>query len=329
MLLSHNAFALTCTKKQSLVCTLLPGYSSMPTETCVDNSSLINFTSSHSDSDVYIGSCSDFDIKKIKTYACNAGLRYQNPQASPESKANFFNVNIDNYTGSNLGQNYFSKTLIGSMSSIYTMAALESGPQIIEDGSSLQFHFDSDLYGAEYFVDLCVLNKNLNPERFDLNLNGKVFFSQSLFNQNNYNSSSNLTNRVDFICKNSDSSKSSTSVMSDSYFYNAEKNYNHVISPKNFCYLRHSFKENNLQKSRENSLKKVTFQTNISLSPVDETLLLSKPIDFCKIKKTSKNKFSCESLTFENQTELLSAINSIGTFDNDTYSGSCPNPCKI
>ncbi len=329
-----------------------------PQESCVANTSVKSYFASNPLATP--GSCAQFDVKKIKTYACNAGLRFvksseqvcilrdqnnviatscgtsQNcecntPDVVNPLKANYFNFGIADYTGA-ASPSFITKTMNASNTTTYAQASINSGRQVLQDGSALQFQFGSDLYGAEYFVDLCILNKNLNPSRFDLDLTGRVLFANSVFINTNYNTASSLYNRVELSCTDSDGSQYSKNLLTDSAFLTAEKKYTKTITGSKSCVVRHFFKENAKNKIRESNFKKVTFQTDIALAPTDPSLLAPVPVKFCKVKTESKNKYSCTAWTSASTEAFLNDVKNSSFFTSQTnttiYTGACSNPCK-
>lgn len=351
MAISSMAMALVCPVSQMPICYLTSDVDSLPQDKCISNAAASAFLINSPDS--IAGDCSQFDIKKIKTYACNAGLRFIKPatdicirydqensissscgdskncvcnfsNTANDSKVSYFNFGIATYTGFET-QNFVNKTLNASTTNNYAMASALSGGQILQGGSGLQFNFGSDIYGAEYFVDLCIKNKNINASRFDLDLEGRLLFANSIFNKSNYNSASSLYNKIELSCSDSNGAQVNKSLMGDSPFLSAERTYNQTVQGSSNCIVRHYFKENATSRVRENNFKKVTFQTNITIAPSDESLLIPPPMTFCKIKLTSPKKYSCQSWTSLSTKDIIS-----GSFiDADTYTGACPKPCKL
>lgn len=331
---------------------------STPNESCVANTTVKSFFASNSMATP--GSCSQFDTKKIKTYACNAGLRFvksseqvcilrdqnnaiatscgtslncecSNPDVINALKANFFNFGIADYTGTET-PTFIGKTLTASNTTTYAQASATPGKQILQDGSTLQYQFGSDLYGAEYFVDLCILNKNLNPSRFDLELTGKILFANSVFSNSNYNTTSALYNRVELNCTDSDGSTYSKALLTDSAFLTAEKKYTKTITGSNSCVVRHYFKESAKNKIRESNFKKVTFQADIALAPTDSSLTTPVPVKFCKVKTEAKNKYTCTAWTSASSDAFLKDVKNSSYFNSEAnttiFTGACANPCK-
>ena len=321
IMISKNLMASTCSSKQLLVC------SSAVKDVCIADNSLKSYFVNNPSATV--GECAKFDIKKIKSYACNAGLRFIETSADAKNdlKANYFNFSIADYT-ENDSNPYVKRTMNASSNNEYAMASKKSGDQILKGGSELQFNFGSDLYGAEYFIDLCIINKNINPSRFDLDISGRVLFTNSVFNTANYNNASALYSRVELACVNSDGSQSNKTLVGDSTFTEAEKKYSRTITGSNTCVVRHYFKESAKAKARENSYKKVTFQTDVSVTPTDSTLLEATPVKFCKIKKGNKDSYTCTEKIYASAETFMKDILVSTFFDSDTYSGACPKNCK-
>lgn len=340
------------------VCNQTADINSAPKESCVANTTVKSFFASNPLASPT--ACSQFDTKKIKIYACNAGLRFiksyeqvcilrdQNnaissncgnslncecstPDVINSQKANFFNFGIADYTGID-DPTYILKTLNASNTTTYAQASATSGEKIIQDGSTLQFQLGSDLYGAEYFIDLCIVNKNQNPNRFDLELSGKILFANSVFNSNNYNSVSVLYNRIELSCTDSDGSQYSKTLLANSAFLSSEKKYTKTITGSNNCVARHYFKENAKDKIRESNFKKVTFQADMTLAPTDPSLTNPVPVKFCKIITNAKNKYTCTAWTSESSDAFLKDVKNSTYFMTEAnatiYTGECSNPCR-
>lgn len=349
--ISSMAMAIVCPVNQMPICYLSSDVNSMPEDKCVLNASASAFLINSPDS--IAGDCSQFDIKKIKTYACNAGLRFVQPttdicirydqentisstcgdskncvcnfsNAANDLKVSYFNFGIAPYTGIEV-QSFINKTLNASTTNEYAMASTLSGSQILQDASSLQFNFGSDFYGAEYLVDLCITNKNINASRFDLELTGRLLFANSIFNKSSYINASSLYNKIDLSCTDSSGGQIAKNLISDSPILTAERTYSQTVQGSSNCIVRHNFKENAKDKVRENNFKKVTFQTNITIAPSDESLLIPPPMTFCKIKPTKPKKYSCQSWKSLNTQDIISG----GFIDANTYTGACPIPCKL
>lgn len=325
------ANAATCSNLETVVCEIEPNLSVVQKEICVANSHLGQYFIEKSKS--LPTSCADFRMKKIKTYACNAGLRFTSNASKPEQlldpSLNYFTFRMTEYTDQVTQEeiSFIQKSLTASSQNEYAQASSRSGVHIIEDGSKLQFQLGSEVYGAQYFVDLCILNKNLNPERFDLNVLGKVLFTHSLFTQPSYIQDAQVSSKVEVFCQNGNNV--TTKVLSaESPFFTAEKNYNSIINPGHQCFVRHSFKEQAIDKKRSHKFKKISFQTQLNLAVEDETLLIESPKKYCQVKKIG-NTFTCLEKTLNSDDEIISTALAGQYFNNETYTGACPNPCKL
>jgi hypothetical protein len=327
----NTAKATTCSNLETLVCEIEPNLSVAQKEVCVGNTRLGQYFTDKPKS--LPTSCSDFRMKKIKTYACNAGLKFSANTSKPEQlqdpSLNYFTFGMTDYNDQvGLDElSFVQKSMNASSQNEYAQASSKSGEHIIEDGSKLQFQLGSEVYGAQYFVDLCILNKNLNPERFDLNVLGKVLFTHSLFTQPSYIQESQVLSKVEIYCQNGNNI--TTKVLStESPFFSAEKKYNSIINPGHRCFVRHSFKEQAIDKKRSHKFKKISFQTQLNLAAEDEILLIESPKKYCQIKK-SGNKFTCLEKTLISDDEIISTALAGQYFNNETYTGACPNPCKL
>ena len=330
ILIFTKTFAHSCTNKESVVCEIEPNESWLQKEVCINNTLLGQYFSNNPQSLPF--SCLDFSLKKIKTYACNAGLKYftgDNNEHFIDPSLNFFTLGIAEYKDPTPIEDfsYIQKSVYASSTDDFSQATKKSGSHMIEDGSKLQFHLGSEFYGAQYFVDLCILNKNLTPESFDLNIVGKVLFTQSLFNQDSYIKDAQVLSTIEVICQN-DNNIFTKILSSESPFISAEKNYTSLLPPGNQCYIRHLFKENASDKFRSNKYKKISFQTQLYISVVDESLLNLLPIKYCQIKK-SRSKFICQEKIFNNGDELIQDALKGYFSSNDMFTGACPNPCNL
>lgn len=343
--MSANAMA-NCGSKATLVCVEPQDLDSNPSETCVNNGSVAQFLGNDREFTL-MGSCSQFDLKKVRTYACNAGLRLVKPtkqvcikldenyaiadscgeslnclcnnaNAQDEIKTNFFNYAISPYSKKGI-HSFSNKTRTTSNTTTYASAAQTSGREIIQDNSALQFSFGSDFFGAEYYVDICVRNSNLNPSRFDMNYSGNLLFSSAVFNTVNYNNSSNLYNKIELICNGG-----AQTIVTESPFLSGQRNFNRGGTSARLCVVRHHFRENAKDKLRGNKFKKVTFQTNLRVAPVDLSILKEQPVEYCKIVPTGPKKFKCTPWTAKSTEDLISG----GFIDGNTYTGACPEECK-
>lgn len=354
-IISANVMAAsTCSSKQMPVCTLGTDITADAKDSCVSNSNLPAYFKSNPTA--LPGACSQFSMNKIKTYACNAGLRFLKPSAilcirydqnntvsnscgdsencsctspnvSNDQNTNYFNFNIADYTGNSV-VNFTQKTMDASDTTTYAVASKKSGSEILQDGSALQFNFGSEFYGAEYFVDICIQNKNTNTTRDNLELSGSILFANSVFKNTNYNTASSLYNSVELICTPKSGTATTKTLVSNSIFSNAEKKYANTTNAISSCVIRHYFKENATGKFRENNYKNVTLQTNIALNPEDKTLLLPTPVNFCKVKKVSSNKYTCTNWSSASSEAFIKDLSNSTFFDGDTYTGTCPNPCR-
>jgi hypothetical protein len=332
--------------KSQIVCNQITNDSTK--EVCVDNNKLPSYFASNPNA--FVGSCSQFDIKKIKTYACNAGLRFistttqvctrfdQGNVVAPtcgdslncsctsnldnDSSVNFFNFGIADYKGSS-DVSFIPKTLNASETKIYATASEKSGAQILQDGSALQFNLGSNFYGAEYFVDLCIQNKNATPEEYPLDLRGQMFFSNSVFNKINYNLSSGLTNKVEVLCSTSKDTQTVKRIVSEVPFNGSQNNYSSTIDGSSLCVVRHYFRESEKTKVRENNFKKVTFQTNITVVPNDSKLLTPPTINFCNMVKDKKKTICTQWTSISPDAFAVDVLKGANFFGNDTYTGVC------
>lgn len=337
-----------CSSKHLLICTKLPSGNIM--EKCVPNANMENFFVNNPES--IIGSCDTFDSSKLKIFACNAGLRFA-PSAEQRCIKRDQNNSISSSCGDSLdctcstnedtGNNYFSfgiadnsdvapstfikKTLTSSNAFSYASASPQSGQHVLQDGSNLLFNLGSDFYGAEYYVDLCVQNLNPNALEQNLNLNGEILMTNSLFSSLSYNMASGLSNKVDVICLNSNGTTSTSTIAESTYFNMSQRKYLATINGSPLCIVRHYFKETALNKFRENSYKKVTFQTNIQLTPNNSDSVQSGPVNFCNIIKR-QNNYTCTQWSSENQQAFIEALKINGSFfSGNTYTGPCPKIC--
>mgnify|MGYP005685463203 CR=1 FL=1 len=337
-----------CSSKHLLVCVKLP--SSNIQEKCIPNANMENFWINNPEST--IGSCDQFDSSKLKTFACNAGLRFL-PKAAQQCirrdqnnlvssscedsqdcfcsseegpEINYFNYGIADYKG-DPPTSFTKKNLSASQTSNYASASPQSGLHILQDGSSLQFQLGSNFYGAEYYVDLCIQNNNPNALNQDLNLNGSILMNNSIFSKNSYNVASALNNKIDVTCLNSANSAVTSTIADNSLFQTSERRYSGRINGSPLCVVRNYFRETVQNKMRDNSFKKVTFQTNISVSPVNSDNVQNLPVNFCNIQKI-QNKYACTQWTSINQEEFIKALKINGLFfSGQTYTGTCPIPC--
>lgn len=337
--------------KEVLVCTQKK-IDSIPTNTCVRNQNLKGHFASNPFS--VIGDCSNFDINKIKTYACNAGLRF-----IPQSKiicirrdqdnsvssscgdsldctcsngtenninTNYFNFGIDTYNSGST-PDFTQRTLDASLTQQYAMASNNTGSDILEDGSALQFNFGSELYGAEYFVDICIKNDNSETKANELKLNGKILFGNAIFKTNNYITSSSLETKVETTCTTQKEIGMPISQLDKGGFINGERRFKESVIPSaGLCVVRHYFKEMNTTNVRENNYKKVTFQTLVDVTPKNSSLLTPTPIQFCNITLTKK-LYVCESFTTLNNETLKISLKDDNFFGPNTYTGQCPAIC--
>lgn len=346
---SSTALAKTCSSRETVACLESSDSSSNLVDACVSNSIASSYFANSKEATV--GDCSNFSLKRIKSYACNAGLRFVRPvndicikldegnaisstcgdslncvcssdSNSNEQKTNYFNFEISTYSP-NVTASFIKKTLNASSNSDYAVASAQSGADILKDNSALQFNFGSDFYGAEYFVDLCVSNKNKNPSRFDLNLVGKIIFTNSIFNSFNYNLASSLYNKIDLSCTDG-GAQTTKSLVSESPFLTAERSYNRNVSGSRNCVIRHYLRENAKNKIRENNFKKVSFQTDLKITPADSSLLEPLSVTYCNIRQDSKNKYSCTQFSVKGEDGIANNILMGAT----TYTGTCPKKCK-
>lgn len=331
LLVGSNSYALTCSKKEIAVCVTEQGPEGSAKDLCIELIDFKKYTKKEDYKEIFIGKCSEFESKKIETFACNAGLRFLENSTSnnrTDQKTNFFNFSVAENDGSE-NPPFLKKTLNASNNSLYNEVSTIFGSKILAGVSELQFNFGSDYYGAEYFVDICIVNKNTNPERIDFNLTGKVIFSQSVFTNFNYNSSSQLLNKVDLICLNSNDETLTRNLSTESSFFSSEKSFSRVVSGSERCFVRHWFREGATIKQRENSFKKVTFQTQLNLIPTDESLLLPKDYNLCKIKVNGQDRFTCTSWTTNSEAAFIDELISSRFIDKDVQTGLCPSPCAL
>ncbi len=329
---SSHVKASGCSNMETLICEVEAHLSLGQRELCVANTLLGQYFSNKPQS--FPGSCADFQLKKIKTFACNAGLKFSPYSPKPEllmdPSLNYFSFGITEYNDQMTSDElpFIKKSLNASTTAEYAQASAKSGTHMIEDGSQLQFQLGSEVYGAQYFVDLCILNKNLNPERFDLKMIGKILFTQSLFSQPSYIQEAQVLSKIELICQTGTQTQVKV-LSSESPFLSAEKTYSTIVTPSSQCFIRHSFKESALEKNRSNKFKKISFQTQLNLSPEDETLLQPIPKKYCLIKKNGNNKFLCQEVSIPSSEDLIEQALSGQFFTTDTYTGNCPNPCKL
>lgn len=344
-----NQSALVCSQKRS---------DDTPTNVCVKNVQLHRYFKSNPLS--IIGNCSQFDIKKIQTYACNAGLRFiprsknicikkdqgntvsttcgdslncvcSNDSAT-EINTNYFNYGKANY-GESVAPLFIKYSTDASMTSEYAVASGNTGSDILEDGSALQFNFGSEFYGAEYFVDICIKNNNIETTDNILKLNGKLIFGNAVFNTTNYITSSALDTNVETTCIPSNGKKITITQLSSGPFISGERRFSEVNIPSApLCVVRHYFKETNSTDLRKNNYKKVTFQTFTDVTPRDSSQLTPSPSVFCNITYDGKNKtYICEQRNFKDNDAFLETLlnQSPHFFGPNTYTGQCPVICKL
>lgn len=348
---ADSSWSIVCLKKQE---------DSIPENKCVQNASLYGQFNAFPFST--IGDCSQFDINKIKTYACNAGLRFvprsQNicikkdqDNATSSTCGDSLNCVCTNDAGTEINTNYFnygkasyddssSPSFIqystdASMTSEYAIASGKTGSDILQDGSALQFHFGSEFYGAEYFVDICIKNSNAETLENSLKLNGKIFYGNAVFKTTNYITSSVLDTNVETTCMTSNGQRGPISQLSSGPFINGERRFSEITIPSApLCVVRHYFKEKNTTDLRPNDYKKVTFQTFTDVTPSDPSQTTSTPIIYCKITKNGKEGkdkvYTCEQRTFKDNDAFVETLsNHKEFFDTDTYTGQCPIPCTL
>jgi len=355
---SSNIFSqtLTCSDNQSSIVCSQKRQDDIPTNECVRNVELHGYFKSKPFS--IIGSCSQFDINKIQTYACNAGLRFiprtnnicirkdQNNTVS-SSCGDSINCVCSNDAGTEINTNYFNygKASYGvnvppifiqystdaSMTREYAVASGNTGSDILQDGSALQFNFGSEFYGSEYFVDICIKNANAETTQNSLKLNGKLVFGNAVFNTTNYITSSALNTNVETTCEASSGQKTTIPQLSFGPFISGERRFNEIIIPAApLCVVRHFFKETNTTDLRKNSYKKVTFQTFTDVTPGESAQTNPTPTVFCNIIYDGKNKeYVCEQRTFkDNEAFLETLLNETPHyFGPKTYTGQCPAIC--
>lgn len=343
-----------CSDNQSVIVCTQKRQDSVPTNECVENVVLHR----HFKSNPYsiIGSCSQFDIKKVQTYACNAGLRFiprssnicirkdqDNAVASScgdsincvctndagtEINTNYFNYGKANYDG-NLTPDFIKYTSDASMTRDYSLASGNTGSEILQDGSALQFNFGSEFYGAEYFVDICIKNSNTETQENNLKLNGKILFGNAVFKTTNYITSSALATNVETTCKTSNGQRT-FSQLSSGPFISGERRFTEVTIPSApLCVVRHYFKETNTTDLRKNDYKKVTFQTFTDVAPSESSQQTPRPSVFCNIIKNGNKGYICEQRIFKDNDAFLETLlnQSPHFFGPNTYTGQCPAVC--
>ncbi len=355
--LSSGLFAATstCSDIQTVMVCSQKRQDSIPTNVCVKNVTLNGYF--HANPYSTIGSCSQFDIKKIKTYACNAGLRFiprssnvcikkdQNNifasscgdstncvcsnDAGTEINTNYFNYSKANYDET-VTPNFIQYTSDASMTKEYAVASGNTGSEILQDGSALKFHFGSEFYGAEYFVDICIKNSNAETAENSLKLNGRILFGNAIFKTTNYIVSSALSTNVETICATGTGQVGPVSQLGPGSFISGERRFSEITIPSApLCVVRHYFKETNTKDLRENNYKKVTFQTFTDVTPSDSSQLNPRPTIFCNITYDGKNKaYICEQRTFNNNESFLETLFNQHYFGPNTYTGQCPAICK-
>ena len=345
--ISASTMATICSSRTTPVCVEPTDLDSDPQDTCVSNAGVVQYLASDREFTL-MGKCTQFSMKKIRTYACNAGLRLVKPtkiicikldenntvadscgdsqncicnsnDAEDEVKTNYFNYGISPYSKKGF-HSFKNKTRTTSNNMTFASAASTSGREIIQDNSALQFNFGSDFYGAEYYVDICVRNSNLNPGRASLTYAGNLLFGNSIFNAINYNNSSTLFNRSELICGGS----GTQTIITDSPFLSGQRNFNRSGASARLCVVRHHFRETAKNKLRGNNFKKVTFQTSLSVTPTDPSITKETPIEYCKIIETTPKKYKCTPFIASSTEDLISS----GFVDENTYTGACPEECK-
>lgn len=353
---SVSAATLSCSGNQSSIVCTQKRQDDIPFNECVRNVELHGHFKSKPFST--IGNCSQFDIKKVQTYACNAGLRFiprsdnicirkdQDNTVSSTcgdsmncicsndggtyTNTNYFNYGKAVYDG-NLTPDFIRHSSDASKTTEYAVASLETGSEILQDGSALHFNFGSELYGSEYFVDICIKNTNIETKENSLKLNGKILFGNAVFNTNNYITSSALDTNVETTCTSSRGQEKTISQLSSGPFINGERRFNEVTIPSApLCIVRHYFKETNTTDMRKNSYTKVTFQTFTNITPGDSAQTNPHPTVFCNITYDGKNKnYICEQRTFkDNEAFLETLLNETPHyFGPKTYTGQCPAIC--
>ncbi|NOT80035.1 MAG: hypothetical protein HOP07_13655 [Bacteriovoracaceae bacterium] len=75
-IVGSNAHALSCSKKEISVCVIEQGPEAIAKDLCIELIDFKKYTKKEDYKEIFIGKCSEFDSKKIETFACNAGLRF-------------------------------------------------------------------------------------------------------------------------------------------------------------------------------------------------------------------------------------------------------------
>lgn len=361
----------TCAGKKITICHKGDKDSHDAQELCIDISGLNGHIIQH-DKDT-IGSCREYDPKLIKAYACNAGLKYnvnlgvtcirhddngliasdcgtstnctcsQNPQSEDSYLLNNMRYASSAYNEDFDLLNFIERFKVASKTDTFNQVSLVLGAEVLKGDSALQFNLGAERYGAEYFIDMCVRNDNLDPGMVPLDLTGNILYSGGIFTQQSYPQASKLTHQMAVYCD--PNSSGSYSLASYPFFSQqqipflyGQRDFTTQVPGSRFCIVRHSFKETEDHKMRGNRAKKATFQANLSVAGSLDGTTVSQPVSLCKIQEIKKDTFACTSIEFTNSTEFKNFILANygkGTSSDfqkdfkDIYNNKCPNPCSL
>lgn len=370
VLFSFNLWAgQTCSGKKILLCHKEGKSLKDANEICVDISAIDGHLKNHPLDTV--GSCDRFDPALIKTYACNAGLKYnvnldrqcvrhdqgeiiandcgdstnctcsENPQSQSAYLLNSIKYSISDYDDDLTNLSFVNKVQVASNTNTFSEAATALGANILKSESALQFQLGSERYGAEYFVDLCIRNDNANPDLTPLALSGNILYAGGFFSNQTYPQASKLFHKLNIYCDDQIDGDFHLSQLpsfsqTEIPFYFGKRTFETEIPGRRFCVVRHSFRETQNSNLRENSAKKATFQTNLSVEGSGIGVGSGAAINFCKIEELAKKTYACTSINFPDTDTFRNFIISTygsghsSAFQNDfkdIYNGTCPNPC--
>lgn len=330
-----------CTGKKILLCHKEGKSLKDANEICVDISAIDGHLKNHELDRV--GSCSQFDPALITSYACNAGLKYnqnlsrtcirydeggviagdcgnsancscsENPASEDSYRLNNMRYTSANYTEDFSALNFIEHLKVASLTEAYNQVTTNLGSQVLMGNSALQFNLGADRYGAEYFVDMCIRNDNEYPPETPLNLTGNIQYSGGMFSGVSYPQSSRLSHRLSVFCDEENSGSfllSSNPVFSQSEvpFIFGQRDFSSQIEGSRFCIVRHFFKEHQNQKLRSNTAKKAVFQTTLNVTGDTSSTSSGEPINLCRVIEVSKNNYACTTINFSNSDAMKDFI---------------------
>lgn len=181
-------------------------------------------------------------------------------------------------------ENFWSNTLLtrnsldqGHSSSIdnegFVVATHNPESFVLKD-QSLSFQLGSELFGSEYFVDLCWKNTNEdNVGTFDIN-SLYSYKNKDLFGDS-YVSSADIHTKTDVVC--TDSDYNSFSQFEETYFpfpsqMSEMTPYIESVEDVSFCRVRHYFKENNVA-FRPWEVSAIDISTKLEVKLSDDTVV--------------------------------------------------------